>query len=41
MKPYPAMLAALNKVQRDIIVSLCRYGMGDVWEWGGEVGGNR
>jgi len=39
-KPYSVMRAALNKVNRDIVYSLCQYGMGDVWEWGGEVGGN-
>jgi alpha-galactosidase len=39
-KPYLVMRAALNKVQRDIVFSLCQYGMGDVWKWGGEVGGN-
>lgn len=39
-KPYKVMRAALNSVDRDIIFSLCQYGMGNVWEWGGEVGGN-
>jgi alpha-galactosidase len=39
-KPYIIMRAALDKVDRDIVYSLCQYGMGDVWEWGGEVGGN-
>jgi alpha-galactosidase len=39
-KPYKVMRDALNKVQRDIVFSLCQYGMGDVWKWGGEVGGN-
>jgi len=39
-KPYLVMRAALDKVKRDIVYSLCQYGMGDVWEWGGEVGGN-
>jgi alpha-galactosidase len=39
-KPYHVMRTALNKVQRDIVYSLCQYGMGDVWNWGGEVGGN-
>ncbi len=39
-KPYFVMRAALDKVKRDIVYSLCQYGMGDVWEWGGEVGGN-
>jgi alpha-galactosidase len=40
MKPYAVMRAALDKVPRDIIYSLCQYGMGRVWEWGSEVGGN-
>ena len=40
MKPYQVMRAALNQVDRDIIFSLCQYGMGDVWEWGAQVGGN-
>ncbi len=39
-KPYAVMRAALDKVRRDIVYSLCQYGMGNVWEWGTEVGGN-
>jgi alpha-galactosidase len=39
-KPYQVMRAALDKVDRDILFSLCQYGMGKVWEWGGSVGGN-
>jgi alpha-galactosidase len=39
-KPYFVMRDALNKVNRDIVYSLCQYGMGKVWEWGDEVGGN-
>ncbi len=39
-KPYLVMNAALRKQDRDIIFSLCQYGMGDVWEWGADVGGN-
>jgi len=38
--PYKIMRFALNKVQRDIVYSLCQYGMGNVWEWGELVGGN-
>jgi hypothetical protein len=30
----------LDEVDRDIVYSLCQYGMGDVWEWGAKVGGN-
>jgi alpha-galactosidase len=40
MKPYRVMRAALDKVPRDIVFSLCQYGMGRVWEWGAQVGGN-
>jgi alpha-galactosidase len=40
MHPYKIMEEALLKQPRDIIYSLCQYGMGDVWEWGAEVGGN-
>ena len=39
-KPYIVMRQALDKVRRDILYSLCRYGMGNVWEWGADVGGN-
>ena len=39
-KPYQVMRAALNKVPRDIMFSFCQYGMGDVWKWGAEIGGN-
>jgi alpha-galactosidase len=40
MKPYRVMRAALDKAPRDILFSLCQYGMGNVWEWGAQVGGN-
>jgi alpha-galactosidase len=39
-KPYLVMRKALGKVGRDLVYNLCQYGMGDVWEWGREVGGN-
>ncbi len=39
-KPYFVMRDALDKAGRDIVYSLCQYGMGNVWEWGAEVGGN-
>jgi alpha-galactosidase len=39
-KPYTVMRDALNKVDRNIIFSFCQYGMGDVWKWGAEIGGN-
>jgi alpha-galactosidase len=34
------MRSALDKVDRDIVLSLCQYGMGDVWEWGASLGTN-
>ncbi len=40
MKPYQIMRAALDEVPRDIVFSLCQYGMGNVWEWGAQAGGN-
>ena len=39
-KPYQIMRAALDKAPRDILFSFCQYGMGDVWKWGAEIGGN-
>ena len=39
-KPYKIMRKCLDIVNRDIVYSLCQYGMGDVWTWGAEVGGN-
>jgi alpha-galactosidase len=40
MAPYRVMRAALDEADRDIVYSLCQYGMGKVWEWGASVGGN-
>ena len=40
MKPYQVMRKGLDECSRDIVFSLCQYGMGDVWEWGAKVGGN-
>jgi len=39
-KPYRLVSEILKKQPRDIVLNLCQYGMGDVWEWGKEVGGN-
>lgn len=39
-KPYLVMRDALDKVNRDILFSFCQYGMGDSWNWAGEIGGN-
>lgn len=38
-KPYAVMGALLQQQDRDILFNLCQYGMGNVWEWGAEVGG--
>lgn len=38
-KPYLFMQECLDNIDRDIIYSLCQYGMGDVWTWGADVGG--
>jgi alpha-galactosidase len=40
IKPYRVMRAALDNCNRDILFSFCQYGMGDVWTWGAETGGN-
>lgn len=40
MKPYLLVRSALDNCGRDIVYSLCQYGMGNVWEWGAEVGGD-
>jgi alpha-galactosidase len=39
-RPYRLMGKILEQSDRDIVYNLCQYGMGDVWNWGGEVGGN-
>jgi alpha-galactosidase len=38
--PYRLMGGILRKQDRDLILNLCQYGMGDVWKWGKEVGGH-
>ena len=38
-KPYALMGEILQNVGRDVVYNLCQYGMGSVWEWGDEVGG--
>ena len=40
VKPYRVMGQALQSTDRDILYSLCQYGMSDVWTWGATVGGN-
>lgn len=39
-KPYIVMRKALDDCGRDIVFSLCQYGMGDVYKWGYNIGGN-
>jgi len=39
-KPYRLMREALDRVDRDIVFSLCQYGMGEVWNWGAAIGGD-
>jgi len=39
-KPYRLMGDILLKLDRDVVFNLCQYGMGEVWEWGAEVGGH-
>jgi alpha-galactosidase len=39
-KPYKLMGDYLREQPRDIVFSLCQYGMSDVWKWGESVGGN-
>jgi alpha-galactosidase len=38
--PYRLMGNLLREQNRDIVFSLCQYGMADVWKWGGSVNGN-
>jgi len=37
-KPYQSMWSELQRLDRDMVFNLCQYGMGDVWQWGKEVG---
>ncbi len=39
-KPYIEMGGILRGLDRDVVLNMCQYGMGDVWNWGREVGGN-
>jgi len=38
--PYQVLRKAIDKQDRDIVMSLCQYGWGNVWEWGAEDGIN-
>jgi alpha-galactosidase len=40
VKPYKIMGDYLRQQPRDIVFSLCQYGMSDVWKWGDSVSGN-
>lgn len=40
MDSYGRMGKALESSGRDIVYSLCQYGMAGVWEWGPQVGGH-
>jgi len=40
IKPFKVMGEFLRQQPRDIVFSVCQYGMSDVWKWGGSVGGN-
>jgi alpha-galactosidase len=39
-RPYQKMGDILRQLDRDVVFNLCQYGMGEVWTWAGEVGGN-
>jgi len=39
-RPYRLMGGILKAQPRDIVFNLCQYGMGEVWKWGGDVGGH-
>ncbi len=40
IKPFDLMGKYLLQQPRDIVFSLCQYGMSDVWKWGGSTGGS-
>ncbi|WP_343532813.1 NPCBM/NEW2 domain-containing protein [Pedobacter sp.] len=40
IKPFKVMGDHLRAQQRDIVYSVCQYGMSDVWKWGDSVHGN-
>ena len=39
VKPFDVMGKLLRQQSRDIVFSLCQYGMSDVWKWGDSVSG--
>ncbi|OCX52052.1 alpha-galactosidase [Mucilaginibacter sp. PPCGB 2223] len=40
VKPFKIMGDYLRQQPRDIVFSVCQYGMSDVWKWGDSVNGN-
>ncbi len=38
--PYVKMAGILKDLDRDMVLNMCQYGVGDVWTWGKQVGGN-
>lgn len=40
IKPFKVMGELLRQQPRDIVFSVCQYGMSDVWKWGDSVHGN-
>jgi alpha-galactosidase len=40
VRPFKLMGDYLKQQNRDIVFSVCQYGMSDVWKWGNSVGGN-
>ncbi len=40
IKPFKLMGEYLRQQPRDIVFSVCQYGMSDVWKWGDSVNGN-
>lgn len=40
IKPFKLMGNLLREQPRDIVFSVCQYGMSDVWKWGNSVHGN-
>ena len=39
-KPYRKMGDILKKLDRDMVLNFCQYGMGNVWRWGREADGH-
>jgi alpha-galactosidase len=39
-EPYRKMGGILEGLDRDVVLNICQYGMGEVWKWARQVGGN-